>query len=260
MRMYAEKFRLDGRVAVVTGGAQGIGLAICEALAEHGAHVVVADRDGAAAEAARDALMARGWSAEAQALDVTRPAEVTALADRLVAAHGRVDVLVANAGIARSGTPAEEVEDELWRDVNDVNYNGVFWCDRAFGRHMLAAGRGAIVNIGSMSGFVVNRPQKQSYYNASKAAVHHLTASLAAEWADRGVRVNAVAPTYVETDMVRRVAAMEPEMVGAWLRDTPMGRMGQPDEVASVVHFLACDASSLMTGTTVTADAGFTCW
>lgn len=258
--MYAEKFRLDGRVAVVTGGAQGIGLAICEALAEHGAHVVVADRDGAAAEAARDALMARGWSAEAQALDVTRPADVTALADCLVAAHGRVDVLVANAGIARSGTPAEEVEDELWRDVNDVNYNGVFWCDRAFGRHMLAAGRGSIVNIGSMSGFVVNRPQKQSYYNASKAAVHHLTASLAAEWADRGVRVNAVAPTYVETDMVRRVAATEPEMVGAWLRDTPMGRMGQPDEVASVVHFLACDASSLMTGTTVTADAGFTCW
>lgn len=258
--MYAEKLRLDGRIATVTGGAQGIGRAICEALAEHGAHVIVADLDGDAAEAARAALAARGWSAEAHALDVTRSAEVTALADRLAAAHGRLDILVANAGIARSGSPAEEASDELWLNVNDVNYNGVFWCCRAFGRHMLAAGRGAIVTIGSMSGFIVNRPQKQSYYNASKAAVHHLTASLAAEWADRGVRVNAVAPTYIETDMVARVAAMEPEMVAAWLRDTPMGRMGRPDEVASVVHFLASDAASLMTGATVAADAGFTCW
>lgn len=258
--MYAEKLRLDGRVAVVTGGAQGIGFAICEALAEHGAHVAIADRDGAAARAARDRLLAQGWAAEAHALEVTRSADVTALADRLAAAHGRIDVLVANAGVSRSGVAAEDVADELWLNVQDVNLNGVFWCARAFGRHMLAAGRGAIVNIGSMSGLVVNRPQNQSYYNVSKAAVHHLTASLAAEWAGRGVRVNAIAPTYVETEMVRRLADSEPEMVGAWLRDTPMGRMGRPDEVASVAHFLASDAASLMTGATVVADAGFTCW
>jgi NAD(P)-dependent dehydrogenase (short-subunit alcohol dehydrogenase family) len=110
-----------------------------------------------------------------------------------------------------------------------------------------------------MSGFIVNRPQKQSYYNASKAAVHHLTRSLAAEWADRGVRVNSVAPTYIDTPMVRSVPDFE-AMSKHWLRDTPMGRLGRPDEIASVVHFLASDASSLMTGAVVSVDGGFTCW
>lgn len=255
--MYTEKFRLDGRVAVVTGGGRGIGLCICEALAEHGAHVVIADVDGEVAKDGLAKLAAKGHSAEAHAVDVTNPAEVNALADTVVAAHGRVDILVANAGIARSGTAAEDVTDEHWLNVNDVNYNGVFWCNRAFARPMLAAGRGAIVNIGSMSGIISNRPQKQTYYNASKAAVHQLTSSLAAEWADRGVRVNAVAPTYIETEMTKY---SDPAMMEVWLRDTPMHRMGQPHEIASVVHFLASDAASLVTGTTVVADAGFTCW
>ena len=258
--MYAEKLRLDGRIATVTGGAQGIGRAICEALAEHGAHVIVADLDGDAAEAARAALAARGWSAEAHALDVTRSAEVTALADRLAAAHGRLDILVANAGIARSGSPAEEASDELWLNVNDVNYNGVFWCCRAFGRHMLAQKRGAIVNIGSMSGFISNKPQKQAYYNAAKAGVHHLTRSLAGEWAERGVRVNAVAPTYIETPLTKFGMEENPEMYKTWLDMTPMGRVGQPEEIASTVLFLASDASSLLTGSIVLADGGYTCW
>lgn len=256
--MFFEKFRMDGRVAVVTGGGRGIGLACCEALAEAGAKVVIVDREAAIAEAGRAALAGKGHAAETHVLDVTDSAAVDRLAEAVVARHGRVDALVANAGIARTGTAAEEVADELWLDVNNVNYNAVFWCNRAFGRHMLKARRGAIVNIGSMSGYIVNRPQLQTYYNASKAAVHHLTASLAAEWADRGVRVNAVAPTYIETEMTR--TAVDPSAVEVWLRDTPMGRMGQPHEIASVVHFLACDASSLMTGATVKADAGFTCW
>jgi len=117
------------------------------------------------------------------------------------AKYGRIDILVNNAGIARSETPAEKVTDEHWLNVIDVNLNGTFWCCRAFGRHMLGAKSGAIVNIGSMSGFIVNKPQEQSYYNASKAAVHHLTKSLAAEWGARGVRVNAVAPTYIATPL-----------------------------------------------------------
>lgn len=257
--MYADKFRLDGRVAVVTGGGRGIGLCCAEALAEHGATVVIADIDAGLADGAAAALRAKGHAAEARQVDVTKSAEVDALADAVVAAHGRVDILVANAGIARSGVAAEEVTDEHWLHVNDVNYNGVFWCDRAFARHMLKAGRGAIVNIGSMSGIISNRPQKQTYYNASKAAVHHMTSSLGAEWADRGVRVNAVAPTYIETEMTMSDSGND-AMMSVWMRDTPMHRMGKPDEIASVVHFLACDASSLMTGTTVVADAGFTCW
>ncbi len=257
--MFFEKFRLDGKVGVVTGGGRGIGLACAEALAEAGAAVVILDLSEEIAGAGRSEMAAKGFAADTMVLDVTDSAAVTAAADAIAGKHGRIDVLVANAGIARSGTAAEETPDELWLNVNNVNYNGVFWCNRAFGRHMLRAGSGAIVNIGSMSGFVVNRPQNQTYYNASKAAVHHMTASLAAEWAGRGVRVNAVAPTYVESEMTRP-ADIDPAVMELWLRDTPMGRIGQPHEIASVVHFLACDASSLITGATVKADAGFTCW
>lgn len=256
--MFFEKFRMDGQTAVVTGGGRGIGLACAEALAEAGARIVIIDRDEALAESGRQALAGKSVEADALVLDVTHSAAVDKAAADIFAKHGRIDALVANAGIARTGTAAEETPDELWLNVNDVNYNGVFWCNRAFGRYMLKAGRGAIVNIGSMSGYIVNRPQLQTYYNASKAAVHHLTASLAVEWADRGVRVNAVAPTYIETEMTKTV--VDKKMMDIWIRDTPMGRMGQPHEIASVVHFLACDASSLITGATVKADGGFTCW
>ena len=140
-----------------------------------------------------------------------------------------------------------------------MNLNGVFWCCRAFGRHMLAAGRGSIVNIGSMSGFIVNRPLAAAYYNVSKAAVHQLTKSLAAEWGARGVRVNAVAPTYIDTSMTA-LAKTNKAMFDAWIDGTPMARMGEPDEIAAVVLFLASDAASLMTGSIVLADGGYTCW
>lgn len=257
--MYANKLRLDGRVAVVTGGGRGIGLAICEALAEFGAKVIIADIDASVAGSGQSRLAEKGFDAEIHALDVTRPQDVEALAEKIVTDHGKVDILVANAGIARSGVASEDVEDEHWLQVNDVNYNGVFWSNRAFGRHMLKAGKGAIVNIGSMSGYISNRPQKQTYYNASKAAVHQLTSSLAAEWADRGVRINAVASTYIETEMTSYRNDND-GMIDVWLRDTPMHRMGRPDEIASVVQFLASDAASLMTGETVLVDGGFTCW
>jgi NAD(P)-dependent dehydrogenase (short-subunit alcohol dehydrogenase family) len=257
--MYLEKLKLNGKVAVVTGGGRAIGLACVTALAEAGAKVVIADVDPAVAAGGQAELRKIGLDAETIQMDVVNSKQVTEVADKLVAKHGHVDILVNNAGIARSGTAGEEVSDELWLNVNDVNYNGVFWCCRAFGRHMLKARKGSIVNIGSMSGFIVNRPQKQAYYNASKAAVHHLTKSLAAEWADRGVRVNSVAPTYIETPMVHSVPNVE-AMMRDWLRDTPMKRLGQPDEIASVVHFLASDAASLLTGSIVSADGGFTCW
>ena len=257
--MYLERFNLKGRVAVVTGGTQGIGLACVEALAEAGAHVYVADRNLKGAAGAEAAMRAMGYAASAIDVDVTSSAQVDAAAERVVSEKGRIDVLVCNAGIARSDTAAEDVIDEHWLEVMDVNLNGVFWCCRAFGRHMLAAGRGSIVNVGSMSGIIVNKPQPQCSYNASKAALHHLTKSLAAEWGARGVRVNAVAPTYVNTPLTA-LARSNRTMFEAWIDGTPMARIGEPDEIAAVVLFLASDAASLMTGAVVVADGGYTCW
>ncbi len=257
--MYLDRIKLTGRVAVVTGGGQGIGLACVEALCEAGAHVYVADRNAKVAEDGRARMKAKGYDVDVIEVDVTNSADVDAAAAKVLAEKGRIDVLVCNAGIVRPSAPAEDVGDEDWLDVVNVNLNGVYWCCRAFGRAMLTAGRGSIVNIGSMSGLIVNKPQAQANYNASKAAVHHLTKSLAAEWGGRGVRVNAVAPTYINTPLTA-LGKSNKAMFDVWIDGTPMGRMGEPDEVASVVLFLASDAASLLTGSIVLADAGYSCW
>ena len=257
--MYLDRFKLDDKIAVVTGAARGIGLATSEALAEAGATVILTDMNADALDTAVTALSAKGLSVEGEVLEVTDPEAVQRVHDVIVARHGRVDVLVNNAGIAISNHPAETMSDEVWKKVIDVNLNGVFWCCRAFGKGMVDRGAGSIVNVGSMSGFIINRPQEQSNYNASKAAVHHLTRSLAAEWGARGVRVNSVAPTYIDTEMNSYVY-QDAEMYRHWVGGTPMNRLGRVDEVASVALFLASDASSLMTGSIVLADGGYVCW
>ena len=258
--MYLEKLKLDGRVAVVTGGGQGIGAASAQALGEAGARVVIAELQPDRVQSSVEELRKLGIDAHGEVLDVTNSADVDSVAKKIVGDHGRVDILVNNAGVAKSDVRAEDTTDEHWRFHMDVNLDGLFWCCRTFGRQMLTQGSGSIVNVGSMSGFIVNKPQPQAFYNASKAAVHHLTRSLASEWAARGVRVNAVAPTYIETPLTAFGIKENPDMYKVWLEMTPMGRVGQPDEIASVVHFLASDASSLMTGSIVLADGGYCCW
>ncbi len=255
---YLEKLSLEDKVAVVTGGGRNIGFACAEALAEAGASIVIAELSEETGREAAWSLRSKGYQADFRQLDVTDPDAVEACAETVHATHGQIDILVANAGIA-SHHPSEEMPNEAWLKVIDINLNGVYWCNRAFGKRMLDTGSGAIVNIGSMSGVIANKPQLQSHYNVSKSGVHMLTKSLAAEWAPRGVRVNAVAPTYIETAMTKE-AIKGTDWFETWMAMTPMGRWGRPDEIASVVHFLASDAASLMTGSIVLADAGYTCW
>ena len=257
--MYLNKMNLKGKNAVVTGGGRGIGLSCVDALSEAGANVIIIDFDEQSAESGRQIMLSKGVEVQVEILDITNSMQVTSTAQKLNKLFGHIDILINNAGIARSETPAEIVSDEHWLNVIDVNLNGLFWCCRAFGKFMLENKSGSIVNIGSMSGIIVNKPQEQAYYNASKAAVHHLTKSLGAEWARRGVRVNAVAPTYINTPLTAFAKSNE-KMFNTWLEMTPMGRLGEPDEIASVVLFLASDASSLLTGSIIVADGGYTCW
>lgn len=255
---YLDKFKLTNKSAVITGGGRGIGLCCAQALAEAGAKVIIIEPLPENINEALE-LNKNGFNFIFKFGNVSDTNRINEIADELNSEGVHVDILINNAGIGNSGIASENVEDSDWNKVMDVNLNGVFKCSRAFGRFMIKQGHGVIVNLGSMSGNIANRPQPQTPYNVSKAAVHHLTKSMAAEWAQHGIRINAVAPTYIETPMVSKNEANK-ERIPIWLNDTPMGRMGKPEEVASVVLFLASDASSLMTGAIVNVDAGFTCW
>ncbi len=257
--MYLEKYALKGQTAFITGGGRGIGLATAEALLESGANVVIADVNEAILSAGQAHLSQKGHIVEAQILDVTQPESVAAAAKSANDRYGSVDILVASAGIAWPDTPGESITDELWRRLIDVDLNGVYWCCREFAKPMLQRERGSIVTLGSISGVISNKPQRQAHYNAAKAAVHHLTKSLAGEWAQRGVRVNCVAPTYVDTPM-SNTSFDDPERMPIWMDFTPMRRVARPDEIASAILFLATEASSAMTGSIVLVDCGYTIW
>ena len=250
-----DAFSMSGKVSVVTGANRGIGRALVNALAEAGSDVVLLVRDpNAAAETIAEVEALGGVTATAVAADVTDAASVQRAVEEITGRLGQIDVLVNNAGTCVH-RPALDVTPDEWQIVMDVNVNGVWNCAQAFGRQMVAQRNGVIVNIGSISAQIVNRPQWQPGYNASKAAVHQLTKSLAAEWAPHGVRVNALAPGYVKTEMA---PVDEPQFRQHWIEDAPMRRYAMPAELGPSVVFLASDASSFMTGSVLVVDGGYT--
>lgn len=256
-----DRFRLDGRVALVTGGGSGIGKGFAEALSQAGARVAVVDMNTEAAEGVAHQIVAGGAEAIAVTTDVTQPSQVQAMVDHIVGHWGSLAIGVNNAGIA-GWWDSESMPEDDWRKMMAVNLDGVFYCAQAEARVMLDAGYGKIINTASMSAHIVNTPQNQAAYNTSKAGVLHLTRSLAAEWASRGVRVNSISPGYTRTALVDHFIKQPvgAEKYPVWMERTPMGRMAEVEDLVGALVYLASEASDFMTGNDVIIDGGYCAW
>src|SRR3954453_9248708 len=255
--MSTPNFRLDDQVALVTGAASGIGRGIALGLANVGADVACLDLPGPGLDQVVAAIEATGCRGVAVPGDVTDPDSLADAVQRTETDLGPLTLAVNSAGIANAA-PAEEMALQQWQRVVDIDYTGVFLSCQAEAKVMLPRGRGAIVNIASMSGSIVNRGLLQAHYNSAKAAVIHLTRSLAMEWSDRGIRVNAISPGYTATPMNTRPEVAE--QVRQFEADTPLGRMASVDELVGPAIFLLSDAASFCTGVDLIVDGGFTCW
>jgi NAD(P)-dependent dehydrogenase (short-subunit alcohol dehydrogenase family) len=250
-------FRLDDRIALVTGAASGIGRRIAVGLADYGADVGCLDLPGPELDAAVAEVEKTGRNAVALSGDVTNADDLADAVDRTESALGPLTLAVNSAGVANAA-PAEDMPLSQWQRVIDINVTGVFLSCQAEARRMLTRGQGSIVNIASMSGSIVNRGLTQAHYNASKAAVVHLSKSLAMEWAARGIRVNVISPGYTATPMNLRPEVAE--QVKQFEAETPLGRMATVDEMVGPTVFLLSDAASFCTGVDLLVDGGFTCW
>lgn len=252
-----ERMRLDGKKAFVTGGARGIGKAYATALAEAGADVAIVDLDLETAERTAGDIAALGVTCFALQADVTDPLQVDAMMAQFLARMGAVHIAFCNAGISIN-TPAEAMTIDEWNAVTGVNLTGVFLTAQAAGKAMIRQGTGgAIVATASMSGHIVNVPQPQCAYNATKAGVIQLVKSLAVEWAAHNIRVNSISPGYIATEMTAR-PEVQP-MLGKWIAMSPLGRLGTPEELQAAAVYLAGDASHFTTGADIVIDGAFTC-
>jgi NAD(P)-dependent dehydrogenase (short-subunit alcohol dehydrogenase family) len=256
-----ERFRLDGRVALVTGGGQGIGRAFAHALGDAGAKVAVVDIALERAETVANELTAKSIDSIAIKTDVTQPEQVQGMINTIVKHWGTLTIGVNNAGMGQ-WIAAEDIAETDWDRMLDLNLKSVFLCVQAEARLMLKAGYGKIINTASMSASIVNTPQNQAHYNISKAGVLHLTHSLAAEWASRGVRVNSISPGYTRTSLVEDLLQTPAgkEVMPRWMAMTPMARMAEVTDLQGAVVFLAAEVSDFMTGSDMIIDGGYCAW
>ncbi len=251
-----EMFDLRGEKAIVTGAAQGLGEQIALGLAEAGADIAVVDINIDGAVRVAESIRNIGRESISIKADVTKVSDVENMVKMVKDRFGEIDILVNNAGIVNN-LPAEQITKEEWDKVIEVNLSGVFLCAQVVGREMIKQKKGNIINISSMSGLIVNRPQPQIHYNTSKAGVIMITKSLAGEWAKYNIRVNAIAPGYMRTPLVDKVF---PKYGKGWSSLTPMGRIGNPSEIKGPALFLASRASSFVTGSVLVMDGGYTLW
>ena len=257
---YLEMFSLKDKVAIITGGERGIGLELAIGFAKAGADIVIAGLMDTEFENAIKQIEEQGRKCYCFLTDVSKEEEVSQLVKNTLEIFQRIDILVNNAGINKL-SPAEEMPLEIWKKIIDVNFTGTFLMCREVGSVMIQQGNGNIINIASMSGLIVNPlPQQQCAYNSSKAGVIMLTKCLANEWAQKGIRVNAIAPGFTRTPLTaKRLDTPNDPAVAKWISGTPMQRVAEPNEMVGLALYYASDASTFTTGTVLQVDGGYTC-
>ncbi|AMV29447.1 Gluconate 5-dehydrogenase [Gemmata sp. SH-PL17] len=255
-----DRFRLDGRTAVITGGSRGLGRAMGQALAEAGADLILVGRDEEALDTARQELLALGHRVAVVPGDVSTPAGAEAACRQVLNLNRQVDILINNVGGRRVDVSIEDMPLTQWQELIDLNLTSALACSQQLCRGMLDRGRGSVVNVTSIAGPIAIKGIRGRHYETAKSALAALTRSMAADWAPRGVRVNAIAPGVFLTDPNRRWFGEKPDFQSGFVSHIPMNRMGEPEELGPAAVFLASDAASYVTGTTIVVDGGYTLW
>lgn len=255
-----DRFRLDGRTAVITGGSRGLGRAMGQALAEAGADLILVGRDEEALDTARQELLSLGRQVTVIPGDVSTPTGAEAACRQVLNLNRQVDILINNVGGRRVDVSIEDMPLTQWQELIDLNLTSALACSQQLCRGMLDRGRGSVVNVTSIAGPIAIKGIRGRHYETAKSALAALTRSMAADWAPRGVRVNAIAPGVFLTDPNRRWFGEKPDFQSGFVSHIPMNRMGEPEELGPAAVFLASDAASYVTGTTIVVDGGYTLW